>query len=194
MSFFSADQVEAFAQSTVRVGLLYELFFKSETVRYWSGDTILVAGDVEWRPTFGAVQPSGLGVTSEAVSRQVTLSVSGVDEQALFLVLAETEEADQQPGIVHLQLFDAGWQTDGAMISIFHGVMQPPTVSRSAVTQDAGAEQAIAISLENAFLDRARPAYGRYTASDQNNRTTTPDDFCNFIPSLFNKKFIYPDY
>jgi hypothetical protein len=194
VSFFGPDQIEAFSKSTVRVGLLYELFFKSETARYWSGNTSLIAGGRQWLPTFGMVQVSGLGATSEAVSRQVTLSVSGVDEKALRMVTAETEEADQQPAVVHLQLFDDEWQNAGATISIFPGIMQPPKVSRSAVTQDKGAEQTISISLENAFLERARPAYGRYTASDQNHRTEQPDDFCNFIPSLFSKTFTYPDY
>lgn len=194
MSFFSSAQVTAFSQSTVRVGLLYELFFKSETACYWSGNRKLVAGSREWLPTFGAVRVSGLGATTEAVSKQVTLSVSGVDEKALRMVTAETEEADQQPAVIHLQLFDDKWQNAGATVSIFPGIMQPPKVSRSAVTQDKGAEQTIAISLENAFLERARPAYGRYTASDQNHRTETQDDFCNFIPSLFSKTFTYPDY
>lgn len=194
MSFFSAEQVAHMAQSTVRVGMLFELFFKSSTERIWSGNTMLTAGARDWRPTYGMVQVDGLGMSGEPVSKQVTLSTSGVDENILPLVLAETEEADQQPMVVYLQFFDTDWQNTGALVPIFNGLMQPPRVSKGEILGVAGATQTISLSAENAFLERARPAYGRYTSSDQNKRAPTPDKFFDFVPSLFNRNFTYPDF
>lgn len=194
MSFFTPDEIDRLKRTTVRLGMLYEFHFKSETVRRWSGNTTFDAAGHEWLPTFGAVSTDGLGWSGEPVSQQVTLSLSGVDPVVLGMVLAETEEADQQPLIIYLQLFDDDWQSVGGIIPIFYGLMQPPKVSRSQMTMDGGATQTISLAAENMFYNRSRPPNGRYTSLDQNRRTSTPDKIFDFVPSLSNKLFVYPDF
>lgn len=194
MPFFTPDQVEQLSRSTVRVGLLVEKHFKSQTVWLWNGNSVLDAGGREWKPTYGGMQVDGLGQSAEAVSQKVTITASGVDQTVLGMVLAETEEADQQPIVVLFQLFDDDWQPVGGLIPVFFGLMQPPRVSRTQMNGTEGATQTISLTAENAFYNRARPPYGRYTSLDQNKRTAMPDKFFDFMPSLFNKQFVYPDF
>lgn len=192
MSFFTAEQAAALASTTPRVAWLAELFFKSATIRLWAGDTMLDTGGRAWKPTFGQVTPEGIGWDGQATSRQITLSVSGVATSLLALALAETNEADQQFAMLHLQFFDADWQTVGAPAPLFYGVMQPPTVERSE-TGEAGAVQTITLPIENLFYNRARPPYGRYSDRDQNHRTVN-DRFFEFTPTLKFKTIVWPDY
>jgi hypothetical protein len=49
------------------------------------------------------------------------------------------------------------------------------------------------MTAENAFFNRSRPPYGRYTDRDQQSRSAG-DKFFQFTPSLLFKTFTYPDY
>lgn len=193
MPFFTAQQAAHLAATTARVAWLAKAQFKSETVRLWAGDSILDAAGQEWHPTYGLVQIDGLGFTGEPVSRQITMTVSGVDAAVLPLALSETHEAEQQPLIIYLQLFDAEWQVAGGLIPLFHGLMQPPRVTRSEATESEGAIQSVSLSAENFMFNRAKPPNGRYTDRDQNKRTTG-DRFFEFMHSLRDKTYRWPDF
>lgn len=197
-SFFTTEQAAALAGQTVRMAWLAEFQFVSATKRIWSGDTLLAIGGNNWEPTRGYVQIEGLGFSGDASSQKITLSVSAVGDglPADFLAqaLAESDEADQQPLIVYMVLFDEDWQVSGGLIPIGAYTMQPVAVSRAAMDGGEGAVQKISIEAENAFYNRARPPFGRYTDRDQNKRTSTPDKFFEFTPSLTSATFTYPDF
>lgn len=192
MTFFTPEQAAQLASGTPRIGWLAELFFKSETIRLWNGDTLLDAGSRRWKPTFGQVQIDGVGWDGMPTSRQITMAVSGVSTEMLALALAETNEADQQMATIALQFFDNEWQTIGAPVPFFYGLMQPPMVSRSE-TGEQGAVQSVTLPIENLFYNRSKASNGRYTDRDQQHRH--PGDlFFSFTPSLVFKTITWPDY
>lgn len=196
MAFFDADQVVRLSDAVVRLDFLVEFQFVAGTRRVWNGNQVLVAGGHEWLPMRGAGQIEGLSVPAGTAAEAVTFRVSGLPNDASGLLgeaLAGTQDAAQQLVIVYLQLFDEDWQTVGAPIGIWWGFMQPPRVSRSEMQGVEGAVQSVEMSAENAFFNRSRPPFGRYTDRDQQARSEG-DLFCQFVPHLLFKTFHYPAY
>lgn len=194
--FFTPDQITALSATTVRCDFLIKLEFKSGTVYLWNGNTELVAGGQTWMPAYGAAQIDGLSVPTGTASSQVTLALTGLPDQSTDLLakaLEATPDVQQQPVTIYLQLFDIDWQPVGSPIGIWWGFMQPPRITRSAAGDVTGAIQSISLTAENAFFNRSRPPYGRYTDRDQQSRSDG-DKFFQFVSSLLFKTFIYPDY
>lgn len=194
--FFTAGQLAILTASTVRVAFLVKFDFASGAEYAWNGNTNLTVGGNTYLPMFGMGQIEGLGLSAGGASDSVTISVSGLPDQALgFLAkaLENTPSVDQQLLTVYLQLFDSEWQTVGNPIPIFWGFMQPPKVSRTEMQGTDGSVQSISIVAENAFFNRARPPYGRYTDRDQQARSAG-DKFFGFVSSILMKTVTYPDY
>lgn len=196
MAFFTDDQLAMLAGSTVRCDILAELRFKSETVRTWNGNTVLPVGGHDWMPLKGIASIDGLAVSGMGQSEAVTMTLSGVPSSELdFLSLAleETPDANQQLAVLALQFFGEDWQPVGTPLGIFWGFMQPPKVSRGDMTLTDGAVQTITVSAENAFFNRSRAPNGRYTDRDQQSRSPG-DKFFQFVASLVNRTFVWPDF
>lgn len=196
MAFFSADQVDQLSGSVVRVAMLVEFQFASGTKRVWEGNTELVSGGRTWIPLRGMGSIDGLSVPTGTAAEAVTFRVSGIPNDASGLLaeaLLGTADAAQQLVTIYLQLFDDEWQPHGAPIGIWWGFMQPPKVNRTEMQGVEGAVQSVEMQAENAFFNRSRPPYGRYTDRDQQRRSPG-DKFCQFTPSLLFKKFLYPVY
>jgi hypothetical protein len=196
MAFFSDEQIEALSASTVRLDFLVEFQFASGTKRVWNGNQALVAGGHEWQPMRGMGSIEGLSAPTGTAAEAVTFTVSGLPNDfsgILAEALAGTADATQRLVIVYIQLFDENWQPHGAPIGIWWGFMQPPRVSRTETKGADGAVQAIEMSAENAFFNRSRPPYGRYTDRDQQARSPG-DKFLQFTPHLLFKTFNYPQY
>lgn len=196
MAFFTPEQVEILSQREVRVAFLCELQFVSETAYVWNGEYPLISGGQTWKPMHGIGRIEGLGMSSDAAAEQVTLSINGIPDQdpnILALALEQTPEANQQLVKVYIQFFDVDWQPVGNPILIWFGFMQPPRVTRSTQMEFDGQIQSIVVTAENAFFNRSRAPYGRNTDRDQQKRYPG-DKFFQFVPSLLNRNFVYPDY
>ncbi|GKX33708.1 MAG: hypothetical protein MnENMB40S_13260 [Rhizobiaceae bacterium MnEN-MB40S] len=196
MAFFTADEIEALSQTEVRCAILTQFDFVSETVRVWNGERDLMAADEIWTPLYGTGQVSGIQFSREPVSERFELSlhgVAGVAPDIFAKALAETEEVEGQVVTVFLQLIDAEWQTYGSPIAIAWGYMRKPRVTWTRHEEETGGVRRIAIAAENIWYNRSLPPAGRYTDTDQQARV--PGDLiCQFVPSLRNKVFTYPDY
>jgi hypothetical protein len=194
VAIFTPPQLAMLAGKVVRVALLAEFQFQSETIRGWNGTTPLEAGGHTWLPCFDVVI-DGLGASGGTVSETVTFTLNGLPNQAndfLRMALEETPDVVQQMVIVYVQLLGEDWQPVGMPTGIFWGWMQPPRVSRGPMQEDQGGEQSITLAAENAFFNRSRPPFGRYTDRDQ--QTRHPGDLAfQFVPSLLNKRIVYPD-
>lgn len=196
MDFFTDEEIDALSGSVVRCDFLVEMQFRSETVRVWNGHTQLVAGSQTWQPVYGMGLIEGLEYQSGEQSEAITLRLAGVPTSAidiLGLALEETPDVTQQFVKVYLQLFSEDWQTFGNPISIWYGFMQPPEVERTEITGIEGPVQIVSVTAENAFFNRARPAFGRFTYRDQQRRSPG-DRFFSFAASLKAKRLTYPDY
>jgi hypothetical protein len=162
----------------------------------WNGNTDLATGGQLWKPMGGAGSIDGLSMPTGTAAEAVTFQLSGLPDQAtdlLAVALEDSSEVTQRPVTVYMQLFDNDWQPVGSPIGIWWGFMQPPRVSRSPMSETEGAVQSISLTAENAFFNRSRPPYGRYTDRDQQSRSPG-DKFFQFTPSLMFKTFTYPDY
>ena len=196
MDFFTQEQIAALSGQTVRCDLLTRFDFRSRTVRVWNGNTDLISGGFTWTAMVGTGNIDGLGYSGGDASESVTFTLLGVPTDRLDLLalaLEETSEADQRLVTVYLQLFNDDWQPVGAPIGIWWGFMQPPKVSRDPISGLDGPEQRITLIAENAFFNRSRPPFGRYTDRDQQRRYPG-DKFFQFTGSLLFKSFTYPDY
>lgn len=196
MAFFTAEQLETLSASTVHLDLLVKMEFRTTTVYLWNGSTDLVTGGQTYRPMYGMGSIDGLSVPTGSTAEAVTFELNGLPSQdvdLLSLALEETPDVTQQLVTVYIQLFDEDWQPVGSPIGIWWGFMQPPRVSRSQMQDGEGSTQTISLTAENAFFNRSRPPYGRYTDRDQQKRSPG-DKFFQFAPSLLFKTFTYPDY
>lgn len=195
--FFTAEQLETLSGSKVRCDLLVAFDFASGPVYAWNGEFDLIVGGNTYKPMFGFGVIDGLGFVGQGTtSESVTLTLNGLPNMPLdFLskVLAETGEADQRMVTISLQLLDENWQPVGLPIPVFHGFMQPPKVSRSAMQGEDGAVQTVSIAAENIFFGRARPPHGRNTDRDQQARSPG-DKFFGFVAGLVFRIYRYPDY
>lgn len=200
MGLFTDDQIAVLSANVVRVAPLIRMDFRDTTYRLWNGNYELDAGGQTWLPLKGSGSISGIPMQTGLTSDAVDLSLSGIaDDQVdiLSTAFSETAAVQQQTALIALQLFgnsDADlWQPIGAPINVFYGFMQPPKVTRSPMSDLEGGSQTLTISLENALFGRSRPPGGRYTDRDQ--QFLSPgDQFFQFVSSLQNKTFTYPDY
>ncbi|MFU0504111.1 hypothetical protein [Pseudaminobacter sp. NGMCC 1.201702] len=196
MAFFTPEQIAILSASTVRVDLLVKLEFRSSTQYLWNGSTDLVTGGQTWKPMHGTGVIDGLSAPTGTAAEAVTFQLSGLPDQAtdlLRMALEDKQDATQQLVTVYLQLFNADWQPVGVPIGIWWGFMQPARVTRTPMQGTEGAIQSITLQAENAFFNRSRPPYGRYTDRDQQKRYPG-DKFFQFTPSLLFKTFTYPDW
>lgn len=196
MAFFTEEQVAILSKNSVRVDFLVEFNFQSETVRVWNGVYKLTTGGYQWVPMHGFMKIDGIGQPGSPQSQSVNFSLSGLPNQSpdlLSLALKETPEANQQLVKIYLQLFDEDWQPVGVPITMWWGFMQPPRVQFDGGSELEGGTQSITMAAENAFFNRSRPPYGRYTDRDQQKRSPG-DKFYQFTSDLLFKTFLYPDY
>jgi hypothetical protein len=196
MPFFSEAEITQLSASQVKCDLLIKMEWKNSTSYLWNGEYPIVVAGNTYLPLHGLATIDGLAHTGGTDSAQVTFSLTGIPENEpnfLKLVLENTPEANQQLVTVYLQLFDDEWQPFGNPIAMWWGFMQPPRISKTTTEGDSGAVQTITISAENVFYNRSRAPRGRYTDRDQQNRFAG-DKFFQFVPSLLNASFTYPDY
>ncbi len=193
MSWFTEEELAITEKGVVRVAILVELRFKSKTMYCWNGDTWLEANGRLWQPLHGHGMIDGIPVLGQGTAENLTLSLPGIDNATLALALAETDMVSQQLAIVYFQLFNDNWQTIGAPRPAFFGFMQPPRVSRSAFGVKEGSEQTISVECVNAFYNRSRPPFGRYTDADQKKRHPG-DEFFSFVAGTVSKTVVYPDF
>lgn len=196
MTFFSPDEIARFSSGSVRVAFLVKMDFASQTIGVWNGNTKLPIDDVEYIPMYGAGTIDGLSFNNSTASDQVTIGVSGVNEETLGLAMSEPGEIQDRLVTIYLQMFDDNWQPIAAAPAIFFGYMQPPEGTQDEVTQDVNSTSpthSITIAAENIYFNRSRPPGGRYSERDQQ-YNHPGDSVFNFMPGLVFKTFYYPDF
>ncbi len=194
--FFTPAQLAMLAASTVRCDLVVKFEFVSGPIFAWNGNTKLtIAGNV-YEPMYGYGQIEGLEDAGGTESTAVTVSLAGLPGKApdiLAAALSETPEVVQQLLTVSLVLFDENWQPVGSPLPLFFGFMQPPSVTRTAATDEEGGQQTVSVTAENIFFGRSRPPYG--LCSDRDQQARSPGDkIFGFVAENRSKTLTYPDY
>lgn len=197
MTFFTPAEIEKFSSGQpIRCAMLAEMDFVSQKMGAWNGSTKLTVNGTEFLPLFGAGTIEGLSFQNSTISKSITITVAGVDNDILGLALANSAEVQNRIVKIYLQMFDDNWQPIAAPPVIFFGYMQSPEVTQDEVTQDgngASPTQTISIPAENIWFNRSRAPGGRYTDRDQQLRSPG-DKIFDFTPGLVFKTFVYPDF
>lgn len=197
MTFFSADEITTFnAGKPIRCAFLAEMDFVSQRMGAWNGSRKLTVNGTEFLPMFGAGTIEGLSFQNSTISKSITITVSGVNNDILGLTLASADEVKDRLVKIYLQMFDDDWQPIAAPPVIFFGYMQSPEVTQDEVTQDQNSTspaQTISVPAENIWFNRSRAPGGRYTDRDQQLRSPG-DKIFDFAPGLVFKSFVYPDF
>jgi hypothetical protein len=193
MPFLSSDEITALKASTVRLAMLVELQFASETMRLWNGAGTATIDGADWRGVGGFGSIDGLEQVREPVSSKVTMRLSGVSPEVLALAARSNDDVRGRPAYVWTHLMDGDWQPVGARIPLFWGTMQRINIERSEASEFSGGDRVCALEVENPFAARARPSAGRFTDADQKARFPG-DKFCRFVPLQRSQVIVWPDY
>lgn len=194
MAFFTEEELEFLSgRSCVRYAVLAHLRFKSapETRIFAGSGTFTVAGH-SWSGIGEMVKIDGLCEQRGTDSAPITFTLSGVDPTLLPIALSDTTEVDQQPLSLFMQLLDDMEQPIGRLLTLFHGLMQPPKISKTYAEND-GWTCTIQLTAENLLAGKAKPPFGRYTDRDQQMRHPG-DRFFENIYSVNGKTITWPNY
>jgi len=197
MAFFTEEEQEILNQNVIRVATLVELQFASETMYVWAGDYPLNVGGQTWLPLKGHGLIENLNLLLDGTANSTTLSLPALPEgmpDFLAQVLISKEEVLQRPAILYLQFFDSDWQPIGNPALLTYGYMQPPKVSRTAMTKTSGSQQGISVDLLSSSTNRSRPSSGFLTDRDQKLRFNNDPSLEPTVQLANGITTTYPDY
>ncbi len=187
--------------ATVRVTPLVSFDFKSGMSRLWQGAGTLDAGGQEWQGigALGSMAPIQSG--PRGAVEEIEFSLFG-DAGLLDNIEADADESVGRECNVYLQFFDlrktdeAGnwvdWQPLDNMISMFWGRMGPLSVKRQAASETARGSRVVSVTVQNAMVNRQRPAFGFFSDEDQKARGRAGDDIFIRVPEFSNATAAWP--
>jgi len=178
----TAGLVSEVTAALLRPIMLFEFFFDSSTLRFWTGLGDLSYGGDTYA---GAGQVIGISDYQEQQNleaRGITFTVSGISSSVLALALAEPYQ-----GRV-CNLYFAAMTDAGALVAdpylIFSGFMDVMEIVES------GETSVISVSAENKMIILTRPKVRRYTPEDQRQRYPG-DKGLDFVPTLQDKEIVW---
>lgn len=194
MAFFTQDELDFLSEkSCVRYAVLAHLKFKTAPeTRIFAGSGTMLAAGYSWSGVGEMIKIDGLSEQRGTDSAPVTFTLSGVDQKLLPVALSDTSEVDQQPLSLFMQLLDENEQPVGRLLTLFHGLMQPPKISKT-YSEDSGWLCTIELTAENLLAGKAKPPFGRYTDRDQQMRHPG-DRFFERVYTLNGKTVTWPNY
>lgn len=183
-----------------------ELFFDTQTLRFWSGLGDLVYNGETYTGSGNLITVSSIKETSEISAQGARLTLSALPSEMLSLVLSEPYQGRkcfiyfgtlaegiqrmlQQDGDLILQqdgsAIIVGEETLGDTVTqIFSGYIDQMNV-------DEGPDSSqITVAVENRLIDLQRPRVRRYTDASQKVRFPDDNGF-QFVESLQQKKFAW---
>lgn len=202
----TAEFVDEIEKAAVTAFFAVELFFQTQTLRFWSG---LGEQTIDGNIYIGSGNMLGISTideTSEISAKGATLTLSGIPSELISLALSEpyqgrkckiyfgilqtdTEYLSQEDNSLILNEDGSGIilsQLDVAatMSEIFSGYIDQMNI-------DEGPETAtISVGVESRLIDLQRPRVRRYTHESQRARFPNDKGF-EYVNDLQNKKFAW---
>lgn len=163
---FSAAAKAQLAGSIVRVDVLAEFMFVSETVRLWNGFGPLKSLDGKsWLGTAAMGSIAGLSQSLNGTAPPLVLSLSGVDSTFALKAKAEAAEYYNRPIVVYLQFFTEDWQCLDNPYGLTMARMT--NITSKMEDEEGGKRYTVSITAETPFAVRRRPKFGYLTDRDQ---------------------------
>jgi len=181
-----------------------ELFFDTQTLRFWSGLGDLVYNGETYTGSGNLITVSSIKETSEVSAQGAILTLSALPSEMLSLVLSEPYQGRKcfiyfgtltgSPERLLQQNGDLILQQNGAAIivssfedtvtQVFSGYIDQMNVDEGPDSSE------ITVAVENRLIDLQRPRVRRYTDASQKVRFPDDNGF-EFVESLQQKKFAW---
>jgi len=180
-----------------------ELFFNTQTLRFWTGLGNLTVGGETYTGTGQLLQIGEIGETAQISARGATLTLSGIPSNLISLALNEpyqgrlckiffgaidanraylTDESGNYILAEDSSRIDLSTGNPNEIVEIFSGYMDQMNIEEGAETSTIG------LSVESKLIDLERPRVFRYT--DQNQKSRFPNDKgFEFVEDLQDKRF-----
>lgn len=194
------------SDSVVHPFFAIELFFDTETLRFWSGIGELIYQEVTYTGSGNLITVSNIDETSEVSARGARITLSALPSEMLSLVLSEPYQG--RKCFIHFGLLASGTgrmlQQDGDLVLQQNGsaIVVSDADNTDTVTQifsgyidqmnvDEGPNNSqITVAVENRLIDLQRPRTKRYTDASQKARFPGDNGF-EFVESMQDKKFAW---
>jgi hypothetical protein len=167
----------ALAQPEVQPFYAVEAQFTSGNVRLWTG-----YGDrqIEGNTYTGAgslLGISGLDEVADLSAQSITVTLSGVDQTALALALAEPYQRRRLRVLF-------GVVNSTTSVELFSGQMNTMTI------EDTGSTSTISILVDSKLVELERASNRRYTSESQKSRHST-DTFFDYVARLQDRQLVW---
>jgi len=201
-----SDLSARLSDSVVHPFFAIELFFDTETLRFWSGIGELIYQEVTYTGSGNLITVSNIDETSEVSARGARITLSALPSEMLSLVLSEPYQG--RKCFIHFGLLASGTvrmlQQDGDLVLQQNGsaIVVSDVDNTDTVTQifsgyidqmnvDEGPDNSqITVAVENRLIDLQRPRTKRYTDASQKARFPGDNGF-EFVESMQDKKFAW---
>lgn len=174
----AAGFASALQGSAIQPIILVELKFDSGAVRLWSGIGNITYGGFSYIGAGTLLAISSMEDTADIAAKGITISLSGINPQALSIAL--TEKYQNRTANIYFSL--SGMVSDA--VQVFSGLIDQMSIN------DTGETLTISVSIESRLIDLERPRIWRYTSEDQK-RVYPADKGFDFVNDLQNKQIIW---
>lgn len=160
------------AGGVVRMSMLVEMNFRSETRRIWPGPYDIESDGRTWQGISRIIKMEGLEQASTAEASEITLTLSGVDSDLMQIAAREDSgEYVQRLAVLYLQFFDENFQVVGEPLALFAGFMSLMAASKVVSDRD-GFVMSLSLTIMNMFYGRSSPPFAFWSDADQQKRHT----------------------
>lgn len=156
-----------------------EMFFDTETVRFWTGVGQATIDGNTYTGTGQLLGISDIEETTEIAAKGATLTLSGIPSDLLSLALSEPYQ-----GRICKMYFGVGDPPFTSLTEVFAGYMDEMNI-------DEGPEYAtIELKVENKLVDLERQRVRRYTSEYQKSQYPSDKGF-DFVDSIQGKPVLW---
>ena len=162
----TSDYLDELEASNVKIAFFYEGEFSSGTIRLWTG-----VGNIDWDSKTWLGNSwfqgwSGVGETSEIKAVSMDITLAGVPQDVLALVLNEASQ--NKMGRLYLAFLDADEEVIADPYLLFEGKLDYPEIN------DSAESATVVISYESELIELETAEEFRYT--DINQKSFYPSD------------------
>jgi len=176
----TAGMITEMGAKLFRPLVLVKFEFDSGDLRLWNGIRPLTFNSEVYTGAGNLLEISGIEETQVLKAAKVTFTLSGIDQTAISIALAENYQG--RPVTLWFGALDASENIIDAPVIQFRGKLDIMTM------EDDGQTAIITVTAENDLLGLERPRERRYTDEDQ--ELDYPDDrFFEFVEGLQEKEF-----
>lgn len=187
MSYFPATIEALLRKEVVRAARLLHLDFLTTPAFIWEGVGPLITLDGRsWSGLGEFISISGIDSAIGGQAPMASLSLSGVSPAVVAATFSASSEVKDRDAAVYMQYFDEQWQPLDPPYALWLGIMDTMRAATS-----GPAQRTVTLTAETVLVNRARPAFGFLSDTDQN-ALYSGDRFLEQISGMTSKTVDWP--